>query len=551
MPKTGYGGLRRKIILSTLSFSLIPLFALGLTIYSLFYASYESKVREDMVSMVETKRNAIEIFFQERVAQLRLLTALVDYDRLQDQAYLREIFYLFQGLNHSFVDLSVINSDGDQLAYVGPYDLRDLNYARTEWFQTTMVRGMHISDVFLGYRNIPHFVVALVAREGDRKWVLRATIDSDIFNAIVRTAHMGTAGDAFIINKNAVFQTKPRLGRDIGEGSRYFELTRSPPGIHVRKAEINAEKMIVATTWVKNSEWLLVCRRSPYEELEPVFRARSIGAVLFSGGILIIILGTVFTTQLMMARLIRIDREKALLDDSLVHSNKMAALGKLAAGIAHEVNNPLSVIKEKAGWMKDVMQSKGLDRPEDVERFQAAVAKIDFHVERARKVTHRLLGFARRIEPVHETVFINDLADQTIGFLSNEALYRNITLTRDYFDDLPAIQSDSAQLQQVLLNLLNNAIDAVDKEGEITIKTTYDPEKGEVFISFTDTGGGIPAKDLQRVFDPFFTTKRTGQGTGLGLSISYGIVEKLGGRITVESEEGKGSTFTVILPLET
>jgi len=551
MGKAGYGGLRRNIILSTLGFSLIPLFALGLTIYSLFYASYESKVREELEFMLESKRSAMEAFFQEQVARLKLLSSLVDYNRVQDHAYLRDVFHRIQGLPHSFVDLSVINSDGDQLAYVGPYDLRDVNYARAEWFQATMSRGNHISDVFPGYRNIPHVVVALVAREGDRKWVLRATMDSDILNAIVREAGKGRAGDAFIINKKAVFQTKPLRGGDMGEVSGYVELTRSPSGTHVGQAGIDADKMMAATTWVKDNEWLLVVRRNLEKELEPVFRARFVAAVLFSVGILIIVLGTILTTRLTMARLVRTDREKALLDDALIHSDKMAALGKLAAGMAHEVNNPLSVIKEKAGWMKDIMQGKGVDRQEDMEGFQAAVDKIDFHVERARKVTHRLLGFARGVEPLRETVSVHDLIDQTIEFLSSEALYRNIKLTRDYLDDLPAVQTDSGQLQQVFLNLLDNAVDAVEKDGEITIKTRYDPEKGETFIAFTDTGGGIPARNLQKIFDPFFTTKRAGQGTGLGLSISHGIVEKLGGRITVESQEGNGSTFTVVIPVET
>jgi two-component system, NtrC family, sensor kinase len=547
----GYKGLRWKIIISTLCFSLIPLCALGLTIYYLFYESYESKVKEDLVNILESKRNAIEIFLKERVAQLNVLATVVGCAELENQVYLEQVFNIIEGQTHSFVDLGVIDIYGNQVAYVGPYPLRHLNYAKTEWFRTTLIRGKYISDVFLGYRNIPHFVVALVARKGDEKCVVRATIDSDIFNDIVRAADISRTGNAFIINRHAVFQTKPRLGQDIGDGSQHFELTRSPSGNYVREMELGSGKAIVATSWVKNNEWLLVLKQKPEEELKPVFRARSIGAVLFFGGILVIVLGTVFTTQLMMVKLIRIAREKAVLDDTLVHSSKMAALGKLAAGIAHEVNNPLSVIKEKAGWMKDMMQRKRMEKPEDLERFQAAVVNIDFHVERAKKVTHRLLGFARRIEPVRETVFVNDLIDQTIGFLSNEALYRNIKLNLAYSENLPAIQSDPAQLQQVFLNLLNNAIDAVGKDGEITIKTSHHPETGEISVAFRDTGVGIPARDLKRVFDPFFTTKRTGEGTGLGLSISYGVVEKLGGKMAVETDEGKGSTFTVILPLET
>ena len=152
------------------------------------------------------------------------------------------------------------------------------------------------------------------------------------------------------------------------------------------------------------------------------------------------------------------------------------------------------------------------------------------------------------MEPTQEDIDVNLLLDQTRSFLENEASFRGITFVADYQKDLPRIESDTSQLQQAFLNIMDNAIDAIDKNGTITITTRSLPETGEVDIAIADTGKGIPKDALEKIFDPFFTTKKVGEGTGLGLTISFSIVEKLGGRITVESEEGKGTTFHILVP---
>ena len=180
--------------------------------------------------------------------------------------------------------------------------------------------------------------------------------------------------------------------------------------------------------------------------------------------------------------------------------------------------------------------------------FDQSAQKIQSHVERARKVTHRLLGFARRMEPIQEKVDINKTIDDTIDFLENESRYRNIDIQTDYDEGLPHVTSDSSQLQQVFLNILNNAIDAIDKGGEVAIHTEYHPKTREICVTIKDNGKGIPKDQLDKIFDPFFTSKAPGKGTGLGLSIVYSILEKLGGRIMVASEPDQGTTFTIYIP---
>jgi two-component system NtrC family sensor kinase len=225
----------------------------------------------------------------------------------------------------------------------------------------------------------------------------------------------------------------------------------------------------------------------------------------------------------------------------------MAALGKMATGIAHEINNPLAVIGEKAGWMKDLLEEEQFQKSDNLREFETSISKIEDHVERARKITHSMLGFARRMEPRLDDVDINRVLNQMVELLHNYARINNIEIRRSFAADLPVISSDQAQLQQVFLNLINNAIDAIGENGWIEINTAT--ENSDVVIRITDNGPGISEENLKRVFDPFFTTKQPGSGTGLGLSIIYGIVENMKGSIKLESKEGKGTTAVVKLPI--
>jgi two-component system NtrC family sensor kinase len=260
-----------------------------------------------------------------------------------------------------------------------------------------------------------------------------------------------------------------------------------------------------------------------------------------------IILTTIFTTHMAIRRLETADRKMNELNAQLVHSDKLAALGKMAAGVAHEINNPLAVIAEKTGWMEDLLTEEDFQKSQHFAEYKKSLGKIEEHVERARKVIHGMLGFARRMEPHLEDVDINEVLDQTITFLESYARTNNIVIEKELETDLPIMASDRAQLQQVFLNLLTNAVDAIGKNGKIYL--TSRRIDSEIAVSVRDNGPGIPKEYQSRVFEPFFTTKQSGKGTGLGLSVIYNIVSSMGGSIALDSEEGKGTTFTVRLPI--
>ncbi len=549
MSALGLKDLGTKIAVTALGFSLIPLIALGVTMYSMFASAYNAKVQENMATLAENKRQGIDLFLREQVSQLRTMAHSHSIDDLSSPGKLEGILTTMQLSSRTFIDLGLINEDGVHVSYSGPYNLSQANYVNEKWFNQVMVRQVYVSDVFEGFRGFPHMIIAVTKQEKGKIWILRATIDSDIFDSLVRRLQLGDLGDAYLVNRAGELQTRPRFGnkgRDI-----YASFLGTPfSGARIKEFESDDKRIFVGGVWLEQKDWLLVIEEDLRGELQPLFTTQAATWGVMGTGIAVIILGTLLMTRMIVAQQERVGLEQAQLNEELIQSSKMAALGKLAAGVAHEVNNPLAVIREKAGWMRDLLEEEDIASSTNFQEFQDAVEKIEQHVERAGGVVHRMLGFARRMEPVCNDIFLNDVIRQTATFLDNEVRFRNIEMVWKLDPGLPTVQSDVSQIQQVILNLFNNAIDAIERNGHITVTTGYDVVTGMVRIGIRDDGPGMD-RDMQgRIFDPFFTTKNLGEGTGLGLSISYSIISKLGGSLRFESEVGQGSEFTILLPVK-
>ena len=237
---------------------------------------------------------------------------------------------------------------------------------------------------------------------------------------------------------------------------------------------------------------------------------------------------------------------KKQMEQQIIVCERLASLGTLVAGVAHEINNPLAIIRESAGWMRQLFakdELKDIPRHED---FVKALDKVEKSVERASRITHQLLGFVGKSESTLSEVNLTELIEEAIQLISHEAQNHDIRILRQMEPSADTIWSDPYQLRQVLLNLLTNAIHAVNSAGTITIATENVGDSHAITVS--DTGPGIPRENLDKIFEPFFSTKSPGQGTGLGLFVSRGIVEKLGGTIEVTSKIGQGASFSIRMP---
>jgi two-component system, NtrC family, sensor kinase len=222
----------------------------------------------------------------------------------------------------------------------------------------------------------------------------------------------------------------------------------------------------------------------------------------------------------------------------LIQSESMAAVGKVAARVAHEVNNPLAIIKTA---VRIIRNQSAPDSP-----TTGSLQMIEDEISRIARIIQELLEFSRPTTPVQEWVQINAIIQSLEPLLEQDLREKQIALKNILEPELPLVLISSDQLKQVVLNLVRNAADAMPQGGELVIRTAHQGQFVE--LSIADTGCGIPAEHREHIFDPFFTTKRRGRGMGLGLSVSYGIITAARGRIEVESEVGKGSTFRVSLP---
>jgi PAS domain S-box-containing protein len=237
---------------------------------------------------------------------------------------------------------------------------------------------------------------------------------------------------------------------------------------------------------------------------------------------------------------LRMRDELAKTQAQLIQAEKMSSVGKLAAGVAHQLNNPLGGITL---FTKLVMEEYNLE-----EGAKEDLSRVLKDAERCRDIIRELLEFSRQTRDLKQPLNINNKITRTLFLLENQAIFQNITVEKDLQSSLPLVMADSQQLNHMLMNIILNAVQAMEEKGRLTVKSYLVAENDKVRIEITDTGPGIPEDIVSHIFEPFFTTKEEGEGTGLGLSLAYSIVENHGGNIGVKSKPEEGTTFIIDLP---
>jgi two-component system NtrC family sensor kinase len=372
------------------------------------------------------------------------------------------------------------------------------------------------------------------------------------FNDLVKEISVGETGFAFILNKEGKFQTQP-LQEIVPSRKPYTDFLnyrdKEREKIHiVERNDESGNQNIYVAAFLKHGDWLLVYQQRASDAFSDFRRTVNVAvAIIILGGLFIV--STAFIMSNKLVRLLsKIDQEKQMMNEQIVETGKLASVGELAAGIAHEINNPVAIMVEEAGWIEDLLEEEEFKEGENLDEFKRALRQINTQGKRCKEITHKLLSFARKTDSRTQEVQLNELMEELVSISAQRARYSNVTITTNFQEDLPAIKVSLSELQQVFLNLINNALDAMEKEGgEINI--TSQLEGDNIVVGVDDTGPGIAAANLNRIFDPFYTTKPVGKGTGLGLSICYGIIKKLGGEIEVRSTKGGGTKFRVRIPI--
>lgn len=266
-----------------------------------------------------------------------------------------------------------------------------------------------------------------------------------------------------------------------------------------------------------------------------------------------IIAASLIVSNRLVKRISQADMEKDLavkkeemMSQQVIETGKLASVGELASGIAHEINNPVAIMIEEAAWIEDMLEEEDLTGSENEEELDRALTQIKTQGRRCKEITHKLLSFARKTDSRIVEISITNLLKEIAYLSSQRAKYSNVEIRTRFEENLPPILASETEMQQVFLNLMNNALYAMEKTGGI-ITLGAKRTGNDIIVTVSDNGPGIAEANLARVFDPFYTTKPIGKGTGLGLSICYGIINKIGGDINVRSTKGEGAEFEIRL----
>jgi len=541
-----FGRIWRLAVGLSVAMALAPVVSMALFDFKVTHNAMEGEVMERTSRLVSNTRRTVAFFLSERKAALDFVVHEHSYEELLDPRLLTGLLAGIQKAFSGFTDIGVIDHQGNQQSYVGPYELKGVNYSDQEWFKEVALQRVYISDVFLGFRQVPHLVIAIKHDlPGGAYYVFRATLDTALFNDLLSELEVSGQSDAFLINRQGIIQTPTRYaGRVLEKMSLpvpgYFEGSRV-----IEDVDLGGESLVIGYAYITHTPFILMIVKHKAEQMKAWYRTRT-KLIGFLGASIVAILVVILGVATHLVNKIHLADENRLMTlHQVEYTNKMASIGRLAAGVAHEINNPLAIINEKAGLMQD-MFTYG-DKYAKDEKLMGLVDSILTSVERCGAITKRLLSFARHVGVSIGPVHIKEVIDEVTGLLGKEANYRGITVNVDVSPRIPAFESDRGKLQQIFLNLVNNAFAAMSDGGRLDIKGMLQPPDA-IRIQVTDDGCGIPSADLKRIFEPFFSTKKKKGGTGLGLSITYGLVQELGGKIDVRSEVGKGTTFVVTLP---
>jgi two-component system, NtrC family, sensor kinase len=547
-----YRRLWQVTILLMTAVAVLPFTCVTIIDYHLTYSAIRSEILLRTSRLASNAKRSIAFFLESHKAALDFVIHNNDLESLKDSKTLAKLLIDLDKSIGGFADLGIIDEHGLQLTYAGPYRFEGKNYSSQPWFSEVVDRGIHVSDVFLGYRQTPHLVIAVKSTIIDGSfYILRATIDAGQFNSILTGLHVSGSGEAFLINREGILQTPTRRF-----GATLDECPLDVPAFseHTETYQIanrfdpSDNSLIVGYAYIPSTSLILMIVKQTDQLMQAWYKTRIefVGFLVIS---IVIILAVILGMSTYLVNSVYITDRKRLTNLHQIESAaKLASIGRLAAGVAHEINNPLAIINMKAGLIRDLFTIK--QQYKNDTRLMAEIDAITSSVDRCGTITKRLLSFARHMDVRIQDIQLEELIEEVLGFLGKEAEYRCIGIDLNFPADLPALHTDRGKLQQIFLNIINNAFAAMQDGGKLTINASQE-DVDHISVTVRDTGCGISQSDVKRIFEPFFSTKKRSGGTGLGLSITYGLVTEIGGSIDVESQPGVGTCFTIRLPRRT
>ena len=541
--------LQTRLVLGLLLGFLLPNALLSAYFHFQFTHTLKNSALLNLEAVAENQKNTIDLYLQERVVNLFNLFHSREFSLQPTQEAMDNYLQSLKRFHDGFIDVGFFNARGIQIGYAGPHpQLRGRDYSDQPWFKDLREgsRNYLISDIYTGLRNIPHFTIAVRQVFDGTPYIMRATLDPDKLYVFLRSISHGKEVETTLINTRGQHQVV-----DPGRGPFPSTSSYVPPTVPaggVEEIEFDERATLIAYSWLKETPWALLVMQPASVAQSGMYRARLILTISLALISLLVSLVIFLTIRKVVADARKMAEKGQQLQEMLAHASKLASIGELAAGVAHEINNPLAIIMATSGVIRDMLNPE-FDLDHSPEAICKELSTIDTAATRAKGITKRLQEMGKARMPVSVQCDLNALTAEVLERLQRvEFKGKHIEVVTEFAADLPQILAEPEPLRQVVGNILVNAADAIADRGTITVSTAL--QDGMVSITIADTGRGIPAENLQRIFNPFFTTKGGGRGTGLGLSIAASIVKYMGGTIKVNSIPGAGSSFTILLPVK-
>jgi len=540
--------LQTRLILGLLLGFLLPNALLSAYFHFQFTHTLKESAKLSLAAVAESQKNTIDLYLQERVVNLYNLYYSTDFTLNPTQERMETLLASLKHFNDGFVDVGFFDPKGVQIAYAGPFrSLLGLDYSNEPWYHALLAHDKNylISDIYLGFRKVPHFTIAIKQVFDNQIYVMRASLDPDKFYIFLRAISQGKEVESTLINHQGIYQVVDPGRSRFPNRSDYIPPPASPAG--VEEFERDDQDMLVAYASIKETSWILLAMQPVAVAQAGMINTRLVLTITLVVISLVISTIIYFTIKLLVDRARRMAEKGQQLQEMLAHASKLASIGELADGVAHEINNPLAIIMATSGVIRDMLNPE-FELDHSPEAICRELAVIDTAANRAMGITRKLQELGKSRVPTVVECDVNALLDEVVTSLKKvEFKPKHIEIAGNRAPGLPRIFAEPEPLRQVFANILVNACDAIADKGTISITT--EARDDMILVTITDNGKGIPPENLQRIFNPFFTTKGGGRGTGLGLSIAASIVKYLGGTIKVNSIPGTSSSFTILLPI--
>jgi two-component system, NtrC family, sensor kinase len=534
--KQDYPHFRRlwnRVVIALVGAAFIPLIVIG-GIFSFYAVSiFKDRTVEMLVHDTDTRRKQLDNLFNDQLATLRLVAQmpaeiLTEQERFD--AYSRTVIE-----KHPWIhDLEVFDIQGNQLVHQGHLARETRNYADRTWFQRARASGVWISDLELGYRQVPHISIAVRREKGPPFLIVRASLDGgDLQRQLQPSWKAFTAADVFLIDRRGDYQARLQSDRPLMVASGLGQQQRFD-GVHIQKKEEN----IQMTTWLSSVPWVLGACYKPKEVFSPVLEMRRFALwSLVLGGIVIVFL-VLLTADTLVNRLETKRQRIHHLNAQMQRSSYMASTMELGIGFLEEITDRLASITVAAEWLENHLSGETPSPvAEDLKQIRESAVT-------GRQRLKQFLENLRPRPPVITDVQLTGLIETVVTWLKKELALRCVRVAWAVDKDVPEIRTEPGKLRHAFQNILLNALTAVDHHGEIHI--VIKDEGPQVAVTITDSGCGIPSEDRERIFEPLYTTKP--DGTGLGLPVSRDIFQALGGSLILLRSSSEGTAFRMVLP---